>query len=330
MGWECGGEITASTYHVRMEGGETHLSKLRAGKESLEVERTYLRITFEGEALQDHEADLEIFAPALLSTASLLQYVNSTRNGDSCNLRFKFAGIEGNCISFDIAVVQSLFKGMTNLLFHDNTGTILALVGLIPLISGKNPGPSLIQFAKWLKNRKVKETSSEDGSVLVFTEDGDSTTIPLEIWQIWHDPKAMRNCQGMIKPLLSPGIDSVLFREKGKNGTPVKIEKEEVSFFSATELEERIENEMTLLGKLDRPSLEGKGSGWRLICDETSFKITVEDEDFLDAVKNNQIFFSHETLFKVTMTSTQGYTSKGNIKTQNIAHKVQKIEPAQK
>lgn len=46
-----------------------------------EMERKYLRITFEGEDLLDHEADVEIFAPALLDIAQLLQRVARIKYG---------------------------------------------------------------------------------------------------------------------------------------------------------------------------------------------------------------------------------------------------------
>lgn len=287
-----------------------------------EMERKYLRITFEGEGVLDHEADVETFAPALMATAQLLQRVTRIKHGSGFNVKLKLAGIEGNCISFDLAIVQSLFERVLDVLDKATLSDTLTIIGLLQV----NTNFTLIGFIRWLRGRKVARKTPQGDMVIVETEDGDSVSIPKDVSDIAEDEKVRKALRGATKPLEAEGIDKMIFVER-QTGSSFELLKEDSPFFEVqATVDDPIESEADVYGKIDRPSLQGEKSGWKLIQGDAHISMTVEDEEFLEAVKNNEIYFSSDTLFRVTLATTQTVTADGRVQTKNTARKMRIVK----
>lgn len=287
-----------------------------------EMERKYLRITFEGEGVLDHEADVETFAPALMATAQLLQRVTRIKHGSGFDVKLKLAGIEGNCISFDLAIVQSLFERVLDLLDKAPLSETLAIIGFVQI----NTNFTLISFIRWLRGRKIAKKTPQGDMIIVETEDGESVCVSKDVSEIAEDKKVRKALRGATKPLEAEGIDKMIFVER-QTGSSFELHKEDAPFFEAqATVDEPLESEADVYGKIDRPSIQGEKNSWKLIKGDDHISMTVEDEEFLEAVKNNEISFSSDAVFRVTLAATQIVTADGKVHAKNTARKIRVVK----
>lgn len=54
--------------------------------------------------------------------------------------------------------------------------------------------------------------------------------------------------------------------------------------------------------------------------------MTIEDEEFLEAVKNNKISFSSDALFRVTLATSQTVSIDGKVHVKNVARKIRQVK----
>lgn len=287
-----------------------------------EMERKYLRITFEGEGVLDHEADVETFAPALMGAAHLLQRVTRMKYGTGFDVKLKLAGIEGNCISFDLAVVQSLLERVLEMFDRDTLLETLTIIGFIQV----NTEWTLINFLRWIHGRKIVKKTERDDRVLVETEDGDSVSVPKDVSDVAGDAKVRKALREATRPLETDGIDRMIFVER-QTGAACELLKEDAPYFDVSAaMDEPVESESDVLGKIDRPSIQGEKNGWKLLRGDDRISMTVEDEEFLEAVRNNGISFSSDAVFRVTLATSQTVTSDGKVHVRNIARKIRRVK----
>ncbi len=286
-----------------------------------EMERRYLRITFEGAAVLDHEADVETFAPALLSAAHLLQRVTKIRHGSNFTVKLKLAGVEGNCISFDIAVVQTILEKFVNFLSNMPLLDTLTVVGFVQSTSGY----TLIDLYKFLKGRLIISEKDEGKNVLIETADGEKTSVPKPVLELYKDRDVKKTLRGTTRPLDTKGIDRMKFSDPECKSV-IEIEKDESPWFDVTPIENEIEDEeIVVFGRLDRPSLQGEQGGWKLIRGGDSFSMTVTDEDFLEAVRKNDISFSSSTIYRVELLISQSISADGKLRYKNVAKTIRRV-----
>lgn len=276
------------------------------------IHQKRLRLTLEGEALSDHEIDVEVFASSLLALSDLIKTSHAIAFKDEVDCQFKLTAVKPNCISaeFIIACVTcSTAAGYV--LCKDDWETswnqLLKNLGFI-----KSAVLSLPAFYKKLRKLKIidcefVELEGED-IVILHCNDGSTFNVTYDLYKLIQNKKIRDDQYKLLKPLEQKDIKTITYlTEVDNEWIPANtIYNNELEFFLPDVIEESPEiEEFTVLGFLDRPSLQGENSGWKIIDTKhgKTYKFKITDTDFLSMVRKNEIPFVGSDTFRVRMRS---------------------------
>lgn len=271
------------------------------------------RITYEGDALIQHEMDVKDLAPALLAMGELLEESNLILNGNKTKVLINVKGspIAGS-FSIDFAIIQDLFT-KTLSFFKDSEKvnevntilTFLGIAGIIPV------GKGLIGFIKWLRNRKIKNILKlQTGNLKLTLEDGDTIETREEVIKLYQDTKVRTSLSLIIKqPLDKRGVESVVFKHQSNEERVVKAEAD---LYNTPEVVMELIGEDNIQTNLQMVSVSfQEGNKWRFTDGNVSFFADILDQDFINKVQQSEEFFSKNDILKVTLHKRQYLTMEG-------------------
>ena len=287
-------------------------------------------VAYDGEALKNHEMDIQELAVALTGIADTIKAAGSLLNCNDTKISVKVSSF--NSGSFEILLSAS--QHISSILGFLGTnpqilglGTIIGLLGFAGLSM-----PGVIQFIKQIKDGRVESiTEDETGDNItvnyVSNNTKQSIIINKSVYLLCNDSNVMNNLNKIIKPLEKVGIDSFEIRNENKEVIE-SINKEDVKYFEFKPQDHELTvSEVEMWLNLVSISFK-EGNKWKLSSGaDSDFYATIADEEFLTQVNNNSIKFSKSDSFKALVRIEQKLTADG-IKTFHTVLKVLEYKSA--
>lgn len=267
-----------------------------------EGENMNFRITYDGKALQEHEFDVKVLAPALLAIGELIESSNRALNPESVKVAVKVKGsFKTGSFNIDFTSAQSFYSTVMDLLGSKevvNAVTLLTLLGFIK--GGKN---TLISVLKWIKGRTIRHVEVKEKTAVIHI-DNEQLEIERELLELLRNYNVRKALEDAIQPLENEGIDT--FAVGDDSSFSEIITQDEQTYFIAPPpaTQELGENIYPSTVQIERIEF-AKDNKWRFSDGSSSFYATITDELFLRQIANDEISFSMGDVLSVKIKSTQ-------------------------
>jgi hypothetical protein len=291
--------------------------------------KEYFTIIYDGEALIKHEFDVRELAPALLGVADLLEETNRITNSNNAKVQINVNGnFQSGSFPIDLSLTQDVLTQVTNIF---NQPTVTAAINLLTILGFAGGSVSgLIQFIKWLKNRKIKQIRKvvDNSKVIIELEDGAKITIPEVTLKLFSNIKIRQSIESIIyKPLSLDGIE--VFKIKHKS-SEIIINKAEKDYFATPEIVDEIISENFAEKSLQLLTISFvDGNKWRFSDGKSQFYAEIKDDSFVQDVKSGNTNFAIDDIFKVKLHEVQVLTESG-MRTDSEVLQVLEHRPAQR
>lgn len=262
------------------------------------MEKSHVRVIFDGPAVEDGEMDVSQLAGSLLALGKLIEATDAIISGETNRIKVRVTS-DVRRGSFDVGIVLALDsawdvakawvmspEGMT-------TTSILSLLGL----NAAGGMKGLIQTVRWLKGRRIgRKVTLEDGNTILELDDGDSTVVSPGVARLVDEPQVRQPLERFTQPLREDGIDVIRF-EQTPGHISEQIKAEEAPAFEATAGSEPTScSRFQATYQIKRLHFE-EGKKWRLSSGSHTIFALIEDKQFWDRVgKSEEAFASGDYL----------------------------------
>lgn len=273
------------------------------------MEKENLIIAYDGDALRNHEIDIEGLAISLTGMSNLLKQANSIINkGFNTKISIKVSSLSPG--SFEIHLVTEQLNNILAMF-----GTNPQIIGLATILNLLGfTGFGLIQFVLKLKNNKVEkiEEVSGDNINVTYIENNEEKqiTVNKNVYIFYNDTDVRNSFCKVLNPLTTDGIDSFEIRDAQKN-IKEKINKEDLKYFEMSPQNELLD-ENTIDMWLSFLNISFKdGNKWKFAYGDNEFFASMDDEDFLNGVNNDTMRFAKNDAIKAKVKISQHLTESG-------------------
>lgn len=283
-----------------------------------------MKIAYNGELLQSGTMDVRDLAPALLAFSGFVDAVNTIVNGKDTKISIQVKSFEKGSFGIEFLLADAgLLQGIVDMLSGDNASAIANLLEIIGGVSASIGGVA------WLmrKLRKRKAVQELADSVTIELNDGEVLRVPKALYKAATDNAVQRYFFEALKPITKEGIDSfTIYGTNSDEGSvpPTQIVKAEVPDFEPLEETEILTSDTRTIfcTVLD---LSFENPQWRFFDGESSFTALVQDEAFLQAIREGSRVILPSTQLKVELQLEQRRVIK-NLRTSRTITRVLAIE----
>ncbi|MGI9558739.1 MAG: hypothetical protein ACR2NQ_03590 [Thermodesulfobacteriota bacterium] len=240
------------------------------------MNKTNLKLIFEGPAVKNGEIDVEDLAPTLVAIDNLLKTTNREINGNNVEMSVKVSATHKGSFEVVFNLLQSFLENPEMLI--DRAESICDAVKKVY---------SLIKFLKGKMPDKV--TPKEDGKVIVH-RGKDTLVTDQRTIQLSKNHSIKERAKKSVDSLSKEGIDNIKIRLS--DSEEVNINKHEREYFEFEETEEPVYTRRN--ARLQIISLSFKESNQWQFTDtdgDKQLRATIEDADFLDKIAKNEAVF---------------------------------------
>ncbi len=279
-----------------------------------------ITLVFDGSGVEKGEIDVQDLAPALLALGDLIQSANNVINGNRAKISVRVQATAEGSFEVDLSIIQSLLDATRSVFDFassnkDDIADANALADLIfKVVSGTATsvtvsGGGLFCLLKWLKGRKperIEEGSNNTTTIYM----GDTYFITnKETVQLAENLEVRQHARKALASLSKDGIDKISVRRSGKE--TLDVNKGELGYFDVPDSEEKLEEETRKM-TLQIISLTFKEDNkWKVTDGLEPFSVTIEDDEFLKKINNNEIAFSKNDYLVCDVRERQFQTNKG-------------------
>ena len=293
------------------------------------------KISFGGSTVENGEIDVNELAPSLLAFGDLIQNANRVINGEHSKITVKVKATAHGSFEILLSVLQdiSLLEQIQNLLdfAHDNKKEIESASALIDLLFKVGAmvggtitiGAGLLGLLKFLKGEKPERIEYKENGTIEIHKNGTIFITNHHIYNLATDPTTRETVDKALRPLKSEGIDKIAIYDN-KNQEAFHIEKSEASYFTMPPQaeEEIIFQEMRKMS-LSIISLTFKEDNkWRFSFGDYQFTALIEDTEFLEKIKNNDISFAKNDLLICQVEEKQISNAHKGLRVERVIKKV--------
>lgn len=283
------------------------------------------KILYDGPALASNEMDVKDLAPALLALGELFEEANKILNGEKVKTSVNIKATNPGSLDIDFSLVQDIVTATRSLFSSDSATAIVnakELLGLL-FVGISGGGVGLFKFIAWLKRRNIKSiTRLEDGKVKIEVKDGEITYSSEKEVKLFGSLSLRKKIEAVVKPLKSDGIEKIKVISVTDSGRENEINKEQVEYFDAPEIEEEIIDEKEIEMNLQIVNISFQKDGkWRFSDGNAIFFADILDDEFNDKIQHNEKFFAKDDILKVKAVMKQSLVE-GRIRAEYIIKKV--------
>jgi len=232
-------------------------------------------------ASEKHEVDIETLIGCLMHTSNIIQEVNRIL-GTEKKIEVKIKALEQGSFEIHIELIEKLLDSIFS---KDNINISAEIISVVAGLYG---------FVKWLKS-KIKKAEKVDDGVEVTLENGDKTTININVYNTFNESKIVRESIAKQISALDKNKDISGFRFES-NETNVYISDEEFSSVVKTISSLNSEAKEPIKDILEdrkiliiRPSFD-KDLKWDFVFDGQKISAKMNDEAMIKVIDNGEQF----------------------------------------
>ncbi|QEL55479.1 hypothetical protein [Chromobacterium paludis] len=261
------------------------------------------RITYDGPALQTHEIDVRVLAPALLAVGDVLEHANRVLNDGRAKVSVNVKGsLKTGSVNIDFALVQGFLSHAVDLLTGKEVTATLALMSFLG-ISAKDGLNSVIKVIRWTRGRAVHKIETEEGKATLYIDE-ESLEVELEVLELIRDYELRRALEAMLEPLEREGIDT--FAVGTDKEVYEVIKKDQVAWFKSPPPASISLDSNTYLKSVQIERIEfSEANKWRFFDGSSSFYATIADLEFINRIALNEATFSRGDTLRVEIEEKQ-------------------------
>ena len=291
---------------------------MSAGDATNEV---YLTLVYDGEALRDHALKADILSDIYKGIDELIKCANAVLNeSGSIDITVEGYAPEGGCLKIPLRFREKirLVKGFLPFIGENKTiqgiTTLLSLIGLISkniehfacCAAGITLLSSVIDYYLQVSGRKIEKSEEGTDGNRSIVVDGKAYSVPELVLKLANHEVVRKNTKKILQPLSREGIQT--FEVRDKEGQPIreKIRKQEAEpFLQASEQQECLdETVFPMLLSIIKISFKQRNK-WEFSDGESHFSAVIKDQGFLNAIDNDKISFSKNSLLRAHVKRSQ-------------------------
>ena len=266
------------------------------------------RFFYDGPALQGHQMDVKVIAPALMAMGQMLEQANKLVNGPKFRVQARVdASFVAGSFGVDIAVVASdLWQQTKDLLTGNDSTAVLNLlaylgVGVAGVATAKN---GLLHLIKMLQGRRVDRVEIVNQDTVIVIVGDQRIEIDRPVLDLYRSYEVRQSLEGVMAPLAEEGIE--LFSTGIDGSTNLKVLKSEREWFNSPKPEDVTPETTSGTGLFRLVSLTFKDDNkWRFHDGTAEIYALVEDDRFTARVASGQEAFCSGDTLRVRYTKTQ-------------------------
>ncbi|MCI5836222.1 MAG: hypothetical protein MR209_00015 [Veillonellaceae bacterium] len=295
-----------------------------------------IKVAYCGDAVDSGKMDINLLAPALLALSNLIQESNKILDNQNSKVHvYVHSDFERGSFEINIEVLRTLGDQLQLVFGHGvSIDDVLSTIGIRSLADACAGITSLIAFCKWLRNRKISLLKLEDKShYQVTSEDGDKTTVTVQVIKLYQSLEIQRKLNEMLIPLDMDGIERFEVREKFTKQTIKQtiesVNKKERGYFTPVDpelSEEEYETTRIIRAYILSAQFE-EGLKWKLSDGSNKFWATILDDQFIKGVDEGEISFTNGVSLKIELLEKQTMNKKGELKVDRFVTKVLEYIP---
>jgi len=264
--------------------------------------------------------DVKDLAPALLSLGELFEEANRIINGDKVKVAINIKATRPGSLQIDLAVVQSVIDAAKTLFCSDNVTAFVNAKELLTIFLGVGGTGGLFNLIAWIKNREIKSVNRIEGDGFnIETKDGEIRYTNEKEIKLFSSLIIRKRIEAVVKPLKTEGVEKIMLISGEEKAS---VEKDQIDYFSAPEIEEEVIAEKDVEMNLQIVNISFQKDGkWRFSDGNATFYADILDEDFNRKVELNETVFAKDDLLKVSAKMRQSI-SNGSIKTEYAILKI--------
>lgn len=273
-------------------------------------------LVFDGEAVQNHEMDVALLAPALMGLSDLVDLLAKSVTQGEFSSKLK---VQGNPKAGSIEIqfiTESLINHAVNLFTGKNVTAILAVAALIDLLV------KLISLIKETGGKPAQVVSEDVKNQLVTLKiENELLIVERDIARAYSQIAIRQALYQTVKPLQDEGIDRLKIKDSSGRVVAEVRDTELASFEPNIEGEDLLSNTATVLLQIMALNFSKPKNKWTFFNGNNQIKAEILDDDFWKQV-NNGIRFGKGDWIKVQL-KTRQMNEGGKLKT---VYEVIKVE----
>lgn len=283
---------------------------------------TAFSLTYEGEALEAGQMNVEELAPALLAIGKLMEEANRIANGREVRLSVQVsAEFEKGSFLINLAADQAFIAHIAGLFSPTN---LKAARDLLEFLLGSG---GVIGVLRLLKGRKPAAVEKTNSGVSIRADNGSTVVFAPTVYELYQNGEIRNSVYPLIKPLERTGIDTLDVKSGAK--LIQRFDKSDLQSILPPD-EEEILHESTYETTLRIVAISFQEENkWRLSDGKTTYYYSIEDKEFLKKVDQNEAF-TKDDLLKVRVHLVVRRMVGGEIKTDHTVVEVLEHLPGPK
>lgn len=244
-------------------------------------------IQFDGPAFERHEISASALAQSLLALDGLVRRSAEAAYGKDADVDVKVrGGFRPGSFVVDLLV--------------EHSSSIGAVAGAVTVLTG------VITLDKWAFGRKVTPVQTAEDGVRVENEAGQVAVFNQCVITVYNNARTREQLSRLTQTLDMDGAESIrLYGEDGEHAEAVT--RQERHYFRREDGLVLTDNEAESVLDVVGARLDGSPDGWTFSEGENGmeFSATVEDEDFLSAVRDRNILLVNGTSLRAIVRTVQ-------------------------
>lgn len=281
------------------------------GDDPLPAEEVRFTVAYDGPALANGRMSMLDLAPAMLSTARMVEDGARLLFGPTAGIKIEVnADFRRGSFAFDVFTGPDAARQAKDILSHISLQQIEFLLKWLGLTGGAGGG--VFGLIKWLRNRQVKSVEQGEAvdSARIVLHDGQNITVNVNVAVLTLNQTIRQDADGVIEPLRRPGITE--FRAgRGLEAEQI-VRGAEADYFippalPERELQDRVTEEIV---EVVSPTFRD-GNKWRFAQGDAPFYAAVLDKEFIRRVNRHEFTFGKGDALRVQLRSRVTQTPDG-------------------
>lgn len=269
-------------------------------------------IHYSGSALETGRMPVKDLAPALLAISGAFQEMQRIKFPDQPPISLEINSTKKGSFIVELLLTngKDFLSQMVDLLTCKESDALLNLIELTTIFG---------TMYKLIRSKYKKEEKQPDGKTKITIDNGETIVLDDSDIKIYRSIEFRTHIKNSVSPLENEGVNQIEFSSK-KTET-ITIVKNDLKSFDVPPIKDEILEPTVSVLYLQLLNVAFEHGKWKFSNGTNQFFATIEDEDFMDSVKQGKRKFSTSDRLKVRLRTEQKATSSG-LKTDFFIEKV--------